>query len=81
MTDPSLPPGTTHADIDDHYAPPETQVASGAVDVGVDVEVNSHMDDAEIRAALAEAVRDALDMDDDRIVEVHGVTIGEVFKK
>ena len=81
MTDPSLPPGTTHADIDAHYGPPETQVASGAVDVGVEVAVSSNMDSDDIEAELAAAVREALDTEDDRIVDVFDVRVEEVLRE
>ena len=39
MGNSNLPPGTTHADIDDRFGDPGRKVASGAVDVAVDVDV------------------------------------------
>lgn len=79
MVDPSLPPGTTHADIDDAFGDPGRQIASGSVDVAVEVEVSGSLTDDEIKDALAEAVGENLDESDERIIEVVGVTVGEVF--
>ena len=80
MTNSNLPPGTTPADIDAAFGDPGTKVASGAVDVAVDIEVPGYMDSDDIEAELAEAVRENLDFSDDRIVEIAGVRIGEVFE-
>lgn len=75
----NLPPGTTHADIDEAFGEPETVVVSGAVDLAVDVEVRADVDDATVREELADAVRDRIEFDDE-VIEVAGVRIGEVIE-
>jgi hypothetical protein len=66
----NLPPGTTHADIDEAMAPPTEQVARGSVDVGVEIETSDNFDTDEIEAQMMAAVREALDDADDRVVQV-----------
>ena len=78
MSHSNLPPGTTTADIDNRFGEPDTLVASGAVDVAVDVEVPEYMDDDEIEDAMADAVRERLDFDE-TVVEVVGVRVEEVY--
>ena len=77
----NLPDDVTPADIDDHYGDLDSKVASGAVDVAVDVEVPGYMDDDEIREALADAVRERLDIDGETVIEIAEVRIGEVFER
>jgi hypothetical protein len=81
MTGSNLPPGTTPADIDEAFGDPGRKIASGAVDVAVDVEVPGYMDDDEIREELADAVRERLDIDGETVIEIAGVRIGEVYEK
>lgn len=52
MVDPSLPPGTTHADIDRHYGPPETLRILGSVLVGVDAETHTPATTEDLERAL-----------------------------
>ena len=77
MTNSNLPPGTTHADIDAAFGEPGRKVASGAVDVAVDVEVPAYMDDDEIEEELADAVRERLEFDE-TVIEIAGVRVEEV---
>lgn len=76
----NLPDDVTPGDIDDHFGDPGTKLASGAVDVAVDVEVPGYMDDDEIREELADAVRERLEFDDE-VIGIAGVRIGEVFEE
>ena len=77
MTGSNLPPGTTTADIDNRFGEPDTLVASGAVDVAVDVEVPEYMDDDEIEKELADAVRERLEFDE-TVIEIADVRVEEL---
>ena len=79
MGNSNLPDDVTPADIDDRFGDPGRKVASGAVDVAVDVEVPAYMDDEEIKEELADAVRERLEFDE-TVIEIAGVRIGEVFE-
>jgi hypothetical protein len=79
MSDPSLPPGTTHADIDEAFGAPERRIAQGDVTIAVDVDVPADMDDDEIEAAMIDAVRDRLQFDE-TVPEIVDVEIGEVLR-
>ena len=81
MSGSNLPDDVTPANIDAHYAEPDDTLVSGAVDVGVDVRVPGWMDRDEMEQALADAVRECCDFEDDRMVEVADVRIGEVVKR
>jgi hypothetical protein len=81
MSGSNLPDDVTPADVDAAMAPPDTLVASGAVDVAVDVEVPEYMDDDEIRDELADAVRERLEIDGETVVEIADVRIGEVVDR
>ena len=78
MSHSNLPDDVTPADIDNRFGEPDTLVASGAVDVAVDVEVPEYMDDDEIEDAMADAVRERLDFDE-TVIEVAGVRVEEVY--
>ena len=79
MSGSNLPDDVTPADIDAAFGEPGRKVASGAVDVAVDVEVPAYMDDEEIKEELADAVRERLEFDE-TVIEIAGVRIGEVFE-
>ena len=68
----ALPPGTTHSDVDDRMAPPEECVVVGDVTVGFAVEVPHSPDEADLEAALLDAL-DRGDWEDVLEVEVREV--------
>ena len=52
----TLPPGTTHADVDERMAPPEVCVVVGDVTVGFAIEAPYSSDGADLEEALLEAL-------------------------
>lgn len=78
MTDPSLPPGTTHADIERHFGDPETAVAVGDVTVCVETDVAADLSDDEIAGELIAALQEATDLSDDAVVQIIDADVAEV---
>lgn len=78
MSDPSLPPGTTHADIDRHFSEPRHAVAVGDVTVCVETEVPADMTDDEMADALRAALQEATDLSDDAVVQIIDADVAEV---
>ena len=78
MSRSNLPDDVTPADIDNRFGEPDTLVASGAVDLAVDVEVPAYLDDDEIQKAMADAVRERLTFDDE-VIEIGDVRVEEVY--
>ena len=54
----ALPPGTSHADVDERMAPPEECVVVGDVTVGFAIEAPYSPDEADLEEALLEALGD-----------------------
>ena len=74
----NLPDDVTLGDIGYRFVEPGTKVASGAVDVAVDLTVPGWMDDDEIEDAMADAVGERLEFDDE-VIEIAGVRVEEVY--
>lgn len=82
MVDPSLPPGTTHADIDHHFGEPEKRTVHGDVRLAVSVETQFFDSEREMVEELMDAVETVVtDAEGDckgNIVQVLDAEVGEV---